>query len=617
MKIVKIIFVSFFILILVIVAAVVVFIKTFDINRYKPQIVQSLHQAIQKDVSLGDLSLRFSLTQGVVLSINAVSLVEDKDPLLNYSMKVESVLLDIDVMAFLKTRQVVVSRVNIVSPQINVIRKTIDNFSSQKSAGKEISLKDSLDKDMVVQKAGVGFSMPTLMIKTIQVSNGRISFVDKNFPPELKVDVDKFDLEIKDFFLDKPFKIQSSFAVFSPDKNVSFQSQAQLDLKTQHIRLDDAVVETDLSSFSVEQMKKNIPQIEALPIDGNLTGKVVFKINQLVAGQEGMIVLSSNATLKDGRVKIANLGIPLENITATADITETDIILKELLMNLGSGRIKATSRVSDYVKAQEYSFDVDLEAIQLSELLAPYHLPVKAEGRIVGNLKGQGKGFTPEALKTTLTAEGMVRADETQLVDFNLLRFVLDKISMIPNLAEKIEAQLPDNYKKKMTQKNTIFKKVNVAIQVKDGKLLVAPLMVDADDFILQAQGSVDFNQNAQFEFEFYISEELSQYMVSSVEQLSYLLEEDNKIHIPLVSYQGPIIKMMIYPDLAKLGKKIIITGAKQELKKAIFKALKIENTSQNEEQGVENNDSESVNPQNSENSNKIIINNVLDAIFK
>ena len=81
-------------------------------------------------------------------------------------------------------------------------------------------------------------------------------------------------------------------------------------------------------------------------------------------------------------------------------------------------------------------------------------------------------------------------------------------------------------------KKEAIFKKIDATLQIKNGKLSIEPLIVDADDFVLESYGSIDFNQNATFQFDFYISEELSKYMVSSVEQMSYLLEEDHKIHI-------------------------------------------------------------------------------------
>ncbi|HPN88088.1 MAG TPA: AsmA family protein [Candidatus Omnitrophota bacterium] len=616
MKILKTIFVSLCALLIIFFIALVVFVKTFDINKFKPQIVEAIQQATQKEVSLGELSLRFSFHQGVALAVKSLELIEAKDLVAQYDIKIDEVLLDIEVMSFLKTRQIVVSRVNVVSPQVVVVRKKMIEPTIAQSQENIKTFKQNISDDIAVGKASLAIPLPTFTIKTIHVSQGAISFVDENFSPALKINIEKFDLEIKDFFLDKPFKIKSSLALFSAQKNVFFQSQAQLDLKTTHVRFDDAMVETDLSTFSLEEMKKSISPMAGIPIERSLAGKIVFQIPQLVAGTQGLVVLSSLGELKDGKILITPLGLPLERIRAKVEITETDIHLKEFFMNLGSGSIKAISRIRDYMKAQEYFFDIDADAIEIFELLEPYQLPVKLDGRISATLKGQGQGFAEESLNS-LKAQGMAQTQETRLVDFNLLRFILDKISIIPDLSQKIEAQLPQEYKNKLIRKDTIFKKIDARVELQNGKISLIPLMVDADDFVLKANGSIGFDQSAQFDFECFISENLSQHMASAVEPLSYLLEEDRKIHIPLVSYQGPIAKMMVYPDLAKLGKKMITTGAKEELKNVIFKALKVEDGSLGQEDKNQNQNEENNDASNVKDSKKMIINNVLDAIFK
>ncbi|MBF0522603.1 MAG: AsmA family protein [Candidatus Omnitrophica bacterium] len=614
MKILKVFFISVAVIIVLIFVSLFIFIKTFDVNRFKPQVLQAIRQATQKEVSLGDLSLNISFPQGIVLSAQKFSLAESKDLALQYSIDVDSILLDVDVLAFLTKHQLAVSRVNLVSPNISVSRNKVEGTADPLTLPKMSAAQDSLSASVSKQNAQSAVVFPAFIVKTIRISDGTIIYADKNFPPELRINIKKFDLELTNFSLDKEFRLRSSMALFSQNPNITIQAKAQIASSTMQVRFDDVIVQADLSTCSLTEMKKDIPQLKDVPLEDKILGKVSWKADQMIAGVQGLVMLSAQGSLSDGKLKIANVGVPLDKITAQVKMTEAEIVLSDLSAALGSGRIKASGRVNDYLKSQNFSFDANIDApILLSELVASQNLPMKIEGKILGQFKGQGKGFTPEALTQFLNGDGNMHADEAKLVDFNLLKFVLDKISIIPNLAQNIEASMPDSYKEKLNRQDTIFKQVKADLKIEQGSIVIPSLIVDADDFVLNANGRINFNQTAEFHSDFYINEELSSQMISSVSQLSYLLEEDKRIHIPLSSYEGSLSKFIIYPDLEKIGKKIVKTGAKQELKKAIFKALKIGDDSENNPEAAGSGDAQS----SGQKSPKATVENILNTIFK
>ena len=69
MKILKIILFSFVVLIFLAVIGLFVFLKTFDVQKFKPQIVKSASDALGRQVDFSGIALKVSLRDGIAPSI--------------------------------------------------------------------------------------------------------------------------------------------------------------------------------------------------------------------------------------------------------------------------------------------------------------------------------------------------------------------------------------------------------------------------------------------------------------------------------------------------------------------------------------------------------------------
>lgn len=76
MKILKIILISVFGLVLILILAAVVFVKTFDINRYKPQIIEQASRALRRPVDFQKAELGISWTQGISLKVSRLAILK-------------------------------------------------------------------------------------------------------------------------------------------------------------------------------------------------------------------------------------------------------------------------------------------------------------------------------------------------------------------------------------------------------------------------------------------------------------------------------------------------------------------------------------------------------------
>ena len=68
-KILKVVFITVFLLLLLLIAGVFIFIKTFDINRYKPQIIAQVNSALGRSFDFKEMALTVSWRDGIRLRL--------------------------------------------------------------------------------------------------------------------------------------------------------------------------------------------------------------------------------------------------------------------------------------------------------------------------------------------------------------------------------------------------------------------------------------------------------------------------------------------------------------------------------------------------------------------
>ena len=127
-------------------------------------------------------------------------------------------------------------------------------------------------------------------------------------------------------------------------------------------------------------------------------------------------------------------------------------------------------------------------------------------------------------------------------------------------------------------------------------------------------KGRLDPVQTISLNISLFIEQELAKSMVSSVPELGYLLENDQRIHIPLREYTGKIDKIKLFPDPEYLGKRVLVNKGKEEIFNLLDSALK-----HGKDQSPEspNSNNQSSDPQATQDSpEKKVIGDILDGIF-
>ena len=156
------------------------------------------------------------------------------------------------------------------------------------------------------------------------------------------------------------------------------------------------------------------------------------------------------------------------------------------------------------------------------------------------------------------------------LLNYNLLREVIQKISIIPGAEGVLQQQLPGLYKAKLGEPSTILQPIDLPFTVQNGTVVFNQLLLVTDLLLLEGSGQVGLDKNVQANAHLHIHRELSRIMMNIVPQIQLLANAQGEIEIPM-QIQGQFPRVTVLPDKEYLTEKFLASGA-QELVTGLVK---------------------------------------------
>ncbi|MCX5682055.1 MAG: AsmA family protein, partial [Candidatus Omnitrophica bacterium] len=362
----------------------------------------------------------------------------------------------------------------------------------------------------------------------------------------------------------------------------------------------------DLASADARILVRILPALAQARIQNPLAGQVEFSADEAHVSAKGFSMGKLNGQISGGEINTAYLISSLKDIEGKFSIIGRDLNVPEISCALGSGRINLSASINDYLGAQGYKANLKVADLNIKEVLNQTRQDVILEGIVSfeAALEGQGLSSLSEIQPKSGTAS--LRLKQGKLVNINVLRIVLDKMSMLPDLVARLEANLPQRYRASLAQNDTELKAVNFDMNVSQGVFNINSGEIDTDVFSVNGNGTLDLHLNTQMQAKISIPKDLSDSMAQAVQELKYLFDREGRITIPL-TIEGKIPDKLAYlPDLEYLGRQFLENQGRSEINKLLNKAL---HRKGDDAGGA---DSSSDNSGTTE-----IINNVLDKIFK
>jgi len=569
MKIIKIMLISFVVLLLVLSVAAVIFVKTFDINRFKPQIISKLNKALNRQVDFEKAGLGISLRRGINLKISNLVIADDPAFGKGDFLTVKNISLAVDALKYIFKKEVNVPNVLIDTPRLKLIRKKDGSLNVQTLAQPGKSGKES-PKPALAQEP---LALPAILIASIRGGNGTVMFSDQTFEPPLRLEISDLNFSLSEISLTKDFPFAIEAAVLSAKKNIRIKGKARIDLKTNSVTISGLKGSTDLSQLLLDKIPVSFPMTKGAILPVSLKGKADAVLERLTVGSQGLVALTGDAVLTDAELRFKEIYTPVRNIRMDIKATQTKILLDNLSATIGEGLIKGSGSISDYLAKQDFAIAAQVKDLKIQDLIDQNKSPVKAEGIASGQIKVKGQGFSAEALQSSLSGKADISVTKAKLKDLNVLRVILDKISVIPRLAQKMEDNLPERYKQKLANKDTILSDIKLPITIENGRFLLKGIVFGADEFLFKGWGESGFDGSYSLEGSFLIPGELSAAMVAAVGELQYLLNDQKQIYIPL-KILGKAGEIKFNVDAEYIAQQLLVNQARQQLFRVFDKAI-------------------------------------------
>ena len=176
--------------------------------------------------------------------------------------------------------------------------------------------------------------------------------------------------------------------------------------------------------------------------------------------------------------------------------------------------------------------------------------------------------LSQENMMKTLSAKGNMKVDSAVLENMNVLKVALDKLSMLPDLVQKLKDKLPEKYSKLLDQNYTAFKPMNADFEIRDTRIYFDKLLVESDAFYLESKGSIGIlDQSLAISSNFFIPKDLSGAFIGAVPELGYLADNEGLITMPL-EIKGKVPAVSIMPNINYVLQKLISSKGQEFLNK-------------------------------------------------
>lgn len=540
--------------ILFVTAGLGIFIATFNADRYRPVLVEKIRQALGTPVDLGRISLVWKNgialrlenfvvysgpeKQAAAVKFQEASAVVRLGPLLHKDIQIVSVV-------------VVKPMIRLVKNAAGKIEPKGVHLPAPSAAGSPSGAPSPAANPML-------FSMDSFRLE-----GGELFFEDPTSSPPMGLVLRDLDVEVKGFSISKPFSFRAAAAVFSSKQNLRLAGRFSLPQGDQASALEDFSLATDLADLDIRELSRALPSIASAGIQEGLAGELTLKVDRLELDPKGMGAIKADLALQDGRAKLASLASPLENIQLAAFVNGEDLTVKKFTADFAKGTLKASGMVKEFRTNGLSGFSWTSSDLDIDELVPEPSGPAgpRLGGRLSIALDGQSRGLTWPQISQTLTGQGQVGLKDGVLLNYNVLREVLRKISIIPGADEAIRTRLPGIYRAKANEPSTLLRPVNMPIRILNGQIIIDQLFLQTDFLTIQGGGLFGLDKSISAKTYLQLDRDLSASLALTVPEIQLILNPQGQIEVP-IQIQGQFPRILVLPETEFITQKIVASKA-------------------------------------------------------
>lgn len=554
-----------FCLVVILAVGVGIFMATFDVNRYRPLLIQKMEEFLKKPVRLDRIALAWH--DGVALEIKGFAVYADpsKEATL---LSLEQANLNLQLLPLLQ-KNIQVSSLVLIGPRLNIERAPDGSIvipfavPTTSAGGKQSSASTTSQ------------SVTGLSVHSIRLENGEVDFKDLSCNPPTHLTLRQINATVKDLSPSAPFVFSVQAAVFGDKPNMDLAGTLRLPQPGQVGALDKATLKVSLNDLKVSEMTQALPMLAQAGIREGLEGKLEIGIEHLDLNTDAAKNIKAAVRLTDGKVVLKQISSPIDKIQLDSLLEKDKLTVNNLSAGFAQGGVDLSGTVNQLTSpAPATNAKVAVKDMSLKALLPPQAAAgPSVEGLLSAEFNGKATGLDWPGISRTLSGPGRLGLKNLELINFNVVREVFTRLEVIPGVTESLRAKLPENYRAKIDAADTVFAPVDVPVTISNGQIHFDSLHLSTDHYVLDAQGNVGLDRSIGAQAVIRISRELSAAAVRGVNDLQYLQNAQGELEIPF-QIKGVIPNVKIMPDLKYVAKKLLVSKTQGAVTDLISQSL-------------------------------------------
>jgi hypothetical protein len=442
----------------------------------------------------------------------------------------------------------------------------------------------------------------------IELKEGAIEM--KDAVPGISFSASQVNASVNDFNLNEPFEFKLGMAYLNETPNIHMTGTASFDPTEQLIRLQKTKIDTALTGLDLQGLQNSIAPLKDIPLPMGIKGDLAVDIGRLEASAKGLTTLQAHGSLTDWEVRLKELGVPVKGENIDFSVGDNDLVIEPATVYIGKGTVDFQAAVKDYLTVQDFNLNASVKTVDLAEVIVQKDASVKVEGLIAGEFQAAGKAADLESM----TGQGNLAVQNAVLKDINILKTVLDKISFIPNVSQRIYAALPEETSARLEDVDTKINTAAAQFKIAGKKIDIQPVAVETDDFIFTGNAVASFDQRVVMNGALKIPAGLSKAMTEGAGELENLFDDKGQISFP-VNFEwkiGQMPKISVTQTALDVGKGYLRNQGKKELQKVFENIFGPVDNGGNGTEGTGEGGQKGTGTEPAD----AIINNILDTIF-
>lgn len=292
------IFLALFLIGILVVAALSVFIFTFDLNRYRPQIEKQASAAVGHPVKIGNLSLAWR--GGLAIEIDGVQIFSNDEPVL----KVQNAGAVLQITPLLR-RSIQIGSIFLDGAEIRVT-KNADGKTEIQGLSPTATQSPAEVSDKVASASPVpstqSSAWTSFLIGSLKLKNIRIHYEDDTPAFPVQLDLKDLELSVKNVSMFRPMEFDAAAALWSSRQNVRVSGRLKVMEQGAHIQVEDFKAETDLGQVDLNEVANSLPALmKQVPVSG-IAGKLKADLHELNVRNGKLGEFQADLALTEGQV---------------------------------------------------------------------------------------------------------------------------------------------------------------------------------------------------------------------------------------------------------------------------------------------------------------------------